>query len=136
MDFVLLSLKRSSSLPPCVLHCALSPDHTPSDPSLSLSTHFLAPPQLPPSALPFLHTAVSHLFLSKTLALFLSLSLQVVEIALKVSPILAPHMFHPLLPAVFRGILDGEVSSAFLLKRWTRTLFKNVLREVHYHHLY
>lgn len=34
--------------------------------------------------------------------------LKVVEIALKVSPILAPHMFHPLLPAVFRGILDGE----------------------------
>ncbi|KAJ0067645.1 hypothetical protein NL108_008950, partial [Boleophthalmus pectinirostris] len=34
--------------------------------------------------------------------------LKVVEIALKVSPALAPHMFHPLLPAVFRGILDGE----------------------------
>uniref|UniRef100_A0A3B4AHG4 Importin-11 n=1 Tax=Periophthalmus magnuspinnatus TaxID=409849 RepID=A0A3B4AHG4_9GOBI len=34
--------------------------------------------------------------------------LKVVEIALKVSPTLAPHMFHPLLPAVFRGILDGE----------------------------
>lgn len=34
--------------------------------------------------------------------------LKVVEIALKVSPLLAPHMFHPLLPAVFRGILDGE----------------------------
>lgn len=34
--------------------------------------------------------------------------LKVVEIALKVSPVLAPHMFHPLLPAVFRGILDGE----------------------------
>lgn len=35
---------------------------------------------------------------------------QVVEIALKVSPILGAHMFQPLLPAVFRGILDGEVS--------------------------
>lgn len=34
--------------------------------------------------------------------------LKVVEIALKVSPGLAPHMFLPLLPAVFRGILDGE----------------------------
>lgn len=34
--------------------------------------------------------------------------LKVVEIALKVSPALAPHMFHPLLPAVFRGILEGE----------------------------
>ncbi|CAG5924044.1 unnamed protein product, partial [Menidia menidia] len=34
--------------------------------------------------------------------------LKVVEIALKVSPILGAHMFQPLLPAVFRGILDGE----------------------------
>uniref|UniRef100_A0A667X8W3 Importin-11 n=1 Tax=Myripristis murdjan TaxID=586833 RepID=A0A667X8W3_9TELE len=32
----------------------------------------------------------------------------VVEIALKVSPILGAHMFQPLLPAVFRGIVDGE----------------------------
>ncbi|XP_076021290.1 importin-11 isoform X1 [Genypterus blacodes] len=34
--------------------------------------------------------------------------LKVVEIALKVSPILGCHMFQPLLPAVFRGIVDGE----------------------------
>uniref|UniRef100_A0A7N8Y7G9 Importin-11 n=1 Tax=Mastacembelus armatus TaxID=205130 RepID=A0A7N8Y7G9_9TELE len=34
--------------------------------------------------------------------------LKVVEIALKVSPILGAHMFQPLLPAVFRGIVDGE----------------------------
>lgn len=37
---------------------------------------------------------------------------QVVEIALKVSPILGSHMFQPLLPAVFKGIVDGEVSFA------------------------
>lgn len=41
------------------------------------------------------------------------LSLQVVEIALKVSPMLGAHMFQPLLPAVFRGIVDGEVSFTF-----------------------
>ncbi|KAG8011926.1 Importin-11 [Nibea albiflora] len=35
--------------------------------------------------------------------------LKVVEIALKVSPILGAHMFQPLLPAVFRGIVDGEM---------------------------
>uniref|UniRef100_A0A674NBJ0 Importin-11 n=1 Tax=Takifugu rubripes TaxID=31033 RepID=A0A674NBJ0_TAKRU len=34
--------------------------------------------------------------------------LKVVEIALKVSPVLGAHMFQPLLPAVFRGIVDGE----------------------------
>ncbi|XP_049341459.1 importin-11 [Astyanax mexicanus] len=34
--------------------------------------------------------------------------LKVVEIALKVSPLLAPHVFQPLLPAVFRGVLEGE----------------------------
>ncbi|KAF3851212.1 hypothetical protein F7725_012984 [Dissostichus mawsoni] len=34
--------------------------------------------------------------------------LKVVEIALKVSPILGAHMFQPLLPGVFRGIVDGE----------------------------
>ncbi|XP_068614105.1 importin-11-like [Brachionichthys hirsutus] len=34
--------------------------------------------------------------------------LKVVEIALKVSPILGAHMFQHLLPAVFRGIVDGE----------------------------
>uniref|UniRef100_A0A669E393 Importin-11 n=1 Tax=Oreochromis niloticus TaxID=8128 RepID=A0A669E393_ORENI len=34
--------------------------------------------------------------------------LKVVEIALKVSPMLGAHMFQPLLPAVFRGIVDGE----------------------------
>lgn len=37
---------------------------------------------------------------------------QVVEIALKVSPILGAHMFQPLLPAVFKGVVDGEVSFA------------------------
>ncbi|XP_062855531.1 importin-11 [Trichomycterus rosablanca] len=44
--------------------------------------------------------------------------LKVVEMALKVSPVLASHVFHPLLPAVFRGIMDGErypvVMSAYL----------------------
>ncbi|XP_014861809.1 PREDICTED: importin-11 [Poecilia mexicana] len=34
--------------------------------------------------------------------------LKVVEIALKVSPVLGVHMFQPLMPAVFRGIVDGE----------------------------
>ncbi|XP_062372497.1 importin-11 [Sardina pilchardus] len=34
--------------------------------------------------------------------------LKVVEIALKVSPVLGSHMFQPLLPSVFRGIVDGE----------------------------
>uniref|UniRef100_A0A8D3E2U9 Importin-11 n=1 Tax=Scophthalmus maximus TaxID=52904 RepID=A0A8D3E2U9_SCOMX len=34
--------------------------------------------------------------------------LKVVEVALKVSPLLGAHMFQPLLPAVFRGIVDGE----------------------------
>ncbi|XP_075955079.1 importin-11 isoform X2 [Anarhichas minor] len=34
--------------------------------------------------------------------------LKVVEIALKVSPVLGAHMFQPLLPAVFRGIVAGE----------------------------
>uniref|UniRef100_A0A8C2ZWV1 Importin-11 n=1 Tax=Cyclopterus lumpus TaxID=8103 RepID=A0A8C2ZWV1_CYCLU len=34
--------------------------------------------------------------------------LKVVEIALKVSPVLGAHIFQPLLPAVFRGIVDGE----------------------------
>ncbi|XP_061623800.1 importin-11 [Phyllopteryx taeniolatus] len=34
--------------------------------------------------------------------------LKVVEIALKVSPILGAHMFQPLLPAVLRGVVKGE----------------------------
>ncbi|XP_063043759.1 importin-11 [Engraulis encrasicolus] len=34
--------------------------------------------------------------------------LKVVEIVLKVSPVLGSHMFQPLLPAVFRGIVEGE----------------------------
>ncbi|XP_046727082.1 importin-11 isoform X1 [Silurus meridionalis] len=34
--------------------------------------------------------------------------LKVVEIALKVSPVLACHMFQSLLPAVFRGVMEGE----------------------------
>ncbi|KAL4630065.1 importin-11 isoform X1 [Arapaima gigas] len=34
--------------------------------------------------------------------------LKVVEIAIKVSPLLGAHMFQPLLPDVFRGIIDGE----------------------------
>uniref|UniRef100_A0A3P8X9P8 Importin-11 n=1 Tax=Esox lucius TaxID=8010 RepID=A0A3P8X9P8_ESOLU len=34
--------------------------------------------------------------------------LKVVEIALKVSPVLGAHMFQPLLPSVFRGVVDGE----------------------------
>ncbi|KAG7481216.1 hypothetical protein MATL_G00064160 [Megalops atlanticus] len=34
--------------------------------------------------------------------------LKVVEIAIKVSPMLGSLMFQPLLPAVFRGIVDGE----------------------------
>ncbi|MCJ8734551.1 hypothetical protein PDJAM_G00236720, partial [Pangasius djambal] len=32
----------------------------------------------------------------------------VVEIALKVSPVLASHVFQALLPAVFRGVIEGE----------------------------
>lgn len=35
--------------------------------------------------------------------------LKVVENVLKVSPVLGPQMFQPLLPSVFRGIIDGEV---------------------------
>lgn len=49
---------------------------------------------------------------------------KVVENVLKVNPILGPQMFQPLLPSVFRGIIDGEVrvalfnfSSLFLLNR-------------------
>ncbi|KAK6313472.1 hypothetical protein J4Q44_G00168190 [Coregonus suidteri] len=34
--------------------------------------------------------------------------LKVVEVALKVSPVLGAHMFQPLLPSVFRGTVDGE----------------------------
>ncbi|XP_056320294.1 importin-11 [Danio aesculapii] len=34
--------------------------------------------------------------------------LKVVEIAIKVSPILGSHMFQPLLPSVLRGIVEGE----------------------------
>lgn len=34
--------------------------------------------------------------------------LKVVEIALKVSPVLSGHMFHALLPSVFRGVVEGE----------------------------
>ncbi|XP_047679102.1 importin-11 [Tachysurus fulvidraco] len=34
--------------------------------------------------------------------------LKVVEIALKASPVLASHIFHPLLPAVFSGVIEGE----------------------------
>ncbi|KAM9590593.1 importin-11-like [Morphnus guianensis] len=34
--------------------------------------------------------------------------LKVVENVLKVNPVLGPQMFQPLLPSVFRGILDGE----------------------------
>lgn len=44
---------------------------------------------------------------------------QVVEIALKVSPILGAHMFQPLLPAVFKGIVDGEVSFTVRTKTYT-----------------
>lgn len=35
--------------------------------------------------------------------------LKVVENVLKVNPVLGPQMFQPLLPSVFRGIVDGEV---------------------------
>ncbi|XP_075595526.1 importin-11 [Balearica regulorum gibbericeps] len=34
--------------------------------------------------------------------------LKVVENVLKVNPVLGPQMFQPLLPSIFRGILDGE----------------------------
>lgn len=34
--------------------------------------------------------------------------LKVVEIALKVSPVLGGHLFQPLLPDVFRGVVEGE----------------------------
>lgn len=54
----------------------------------------------------------------------LSFVLKVVENVLKVNPVLGPQMFQPLLPSVFRGIIDGEVrvalcnfSSLFLLNR-------------------
>ncbi|EMP39975.1 Importin-11 [Chelonia mydas] len=33
----------------------------------------------------------------------------VVENVLKVNPALGPQMFQPLLPSVFRGIIEGEV---------------------------
>uniref|UniRef100_A0A669QJN6 Importin-11 n=1 Tax=Phasianus colchicus TaxID=9054 RepID=A0A669QJN6_PHACC len=35
-------------------------------------------------------------------------ALKVVENVLKVNPVLGPQMFQPLLPSVFRGIIDGE----------------------------
>lgn len=35
--------------------------------------------------------------------------LKVVENALKVNPVLGPQMFQPILPYVFRGIIEGEV---------------------------
>uniref|UniRef100_A0A672GCJ5 Importin-11 n=1 Tax=Salarias fasciatus TaxID=181472 RepID=A0A672GCJ5_SALFA len=51
----------------------------------------------------------AYIYLSATEFLQVSLThTRVVEIALKVSPILGAHMFQPLLPAVFRGIVDGE----------------------------
>uniref|UniRef100_A0A672V8B2 Importin-11 n=1 Tax=Strigops habroptila TaxID=2489341 RepID=A0A672V8B2_STRHB len=44
--------------------------------------------------------------------------LKVVENVLKVNPVLGPQMFQPLLPSIFRGIIDGErypvVMSAYL----------------------
>lgn len=52
--------------------------------------------------------------LSVSFIVRLHMSLQVVEIALKVSPMLGSHMFQPLLPAVFRGIVDGEVRIVIL----------------------
>jgi len=32
-----------------------------------------------------------------------------VENVLKVNPVLGPQMFQPLLPSIFKGIMDGEV---------------------------
>lgn len=75
------------------------------------------PPEFSLSVLLFLLATVPYSPLrvpSLTLPLPLPVSRQVVEIALKVSPILGAHMFQPLLPAVFRGIVDGEVSYTFI----------------------
>lgn len=61
--------------------------------------------------------------------LFLCVTLQVVEIALKVSPILGAHMFQPLLPAVFRGIVDGEVSLTSFFFLFCTDLVRSYPRE-------
>uniref|UniRef100_A0A8C4S9Z7 Importin-11 n=1 Tax=Erpetoichthys calabaricus TaxID=27687 RepID=A0A8C4S9Z7_ERPCA len=34
--------------------------------------------------------------------------LKVVEVVIKVNPMLGPHVFQPILPSVFRGVIDGE----------------------------
>ncbi|KAJ7409525.1 Importin-11 [Willisornis vidua] len=53
---------------------------------------------------------------------FLSSSefLQVVENVLKVNPVLGPQMFQPLLPSVFRGIIDGELDQILgnMIEMW------------------
>ncbi|RMC04493.1 hypothetical protein DUI87_18938 [Hirundo rustica rustica] len=54
--------------------------------------------------------------------IFLSSSefLQVVENVLKVNPVLGPQMFQPLLPSVFRGIIDGELDQILgnMIEMW------------------
>ncbi|KAF4803085.1 importin-11 isoform X2 [Turdus rufiventris] len=46
--------------------------------------------------------------------------LQVVENVLKVNPVLGPQMFQPLLPSVFRGIIDGELDQILgnMIEMW------------------
>ncbi|XP_025059810.1 importin-11 isoform X6 [Alligator sinensis] len=46
--------------------------------------------------------------------------LKVVENVLKVNPVLGPQMFQPLLPSVFRGIIDGEVDQLLgnMIEMW------------------
>lgn len=46
------------------------------------------------------------------LIVYFTFVLKVVENVLKVNPVLGPQMFQPLLPSVFRGIIDGEVRVA------------------------
>ncbi|POI35563.1 hypothetical protein CIB84_000686 [Bambusicola thoracicus] len=47
-------------------------------------------------------------------------ALKVVENVLKVNPILGPQMFQPLLPSVFRGIIDGELDQILgnMIEMW------------------
>ncbi|EHB01123.1 Importin-11 [Heterocephalus glaber] len=56
----------------------------------------------------------SYIFLSSTEFL------QVVENALKVNPVLGPQMFQPILPCVFRGIIEGEMDQLLgnMIEMW------------------
>lgn len=120
---IFYSISTKKTLPPSPLHfpfclfIILSPTLT-----VSLSTHSLVlipcwfPHKFTLSVLlAFLLTARSLSPVPHPHILPLPVSLQVVEIALKVSPILGAHMFQPVLPAIFRGIVDGEVSFTFYI---------------------